>query len=201
MVTPQAGRGPDPDSAVGLVWNVFQHGSPGYHVGHGGEYMWGWNQVSRLWPERRIAVTASVNQWDLGDQGTSERPSHLAGRLMLGILSAWVEGADPRPSRGSAAARSYVAGLIVGDRLTSRLGISTALAASNVDAVVDTSIVAEGTPWDPEAFGAAVLDVAATDGTLPALLKLARQRTQSHHLALVQRQLGVPFLGSMVTDK
>ena len=120
---------------------------------------------------------------------------------MLGVVSAWVEGADPRPLCGSAAARSYVAGLIVGDRLTSRLGISTALADSDVDAVVATSVVAEGTPWDPEAFGTGVRDVAATDGTLPASVKLTRQRTQSHHLALVQRQLGVPFLGSMVADE
>ena len=198
MVTPQAGRGPDPDSAVGLVWNVFQYGSPGYHVGHGGEYMWGWNQVSRIWPDRGIAVTASVNQWDLGDQGSSERPSHLAGRLMLDVVSAWVEGKDPRPLRGPAAARSYVAGLIVGDRLTSRLGISTALTDRDVDAVVADSVVAEGTPWDPDTFGAAVLDVAATDGTLPSLLALTRQQIPKHHLALVRRQLGVPFLGAML---
>lgn len=201
MVSPQAGRGPDPDSAIGLVWNVFQHDSPGYHVGHGGEYMWGWNQVSRFWPDRRIAVTASVNQWDLGDQGSSERPSHLAGRLMLDVVSAWVDGADPRPLRSPAAARSYVAGLLVGDRLTSRLGISMALTDREVDAIVDGSIVAEGTPWDPDAFGAAVRDVAATDGTLPALLKLTRQQLPRHHLALVRRQLGVPFLGSGVSDK
>ena len=201
MVRPQAGRGPDPDSTIGLIWNVFQHGSPGYHVGHGGEYMWGWNQVSRFWPERRIAVTASVNQWDLGDQGTSERPSHLAGRLVLGIVSAWAAGRDPRPLRSSADARSYVAGLLVGDRLTSRLGISTALTDRDVDAIADASIVAEGTPWDPEAFGAAVRDVAATDGSLPALFSLSRQQVQSHHLALVQRQLGVPFLGNLVADK
>lgn len=201
MVSPQAGRGPDPDSAVGLVWNVFQHGSPGYHVGHGGEYMWGWNQVSRFWPDRRIAVTASVNQWDLGDQGSSERPSHLAGRLMLGAVSAWADGADPRPLRSAAAARSYVAGLLVGDRLTSRLGIRTLLTDHDVDGIVEGAVVAPGTPWDPAAFGSAVRDVAATDGTLQGLLRLTRQKTQSHQLALVQRQLGVPFLGNLVAGE
>ncbi|WP_194914367.1 serine hydrolase domain-containing protein [Catenulispora rubra] len=201
MVSPQAGRGPDPESAVGFVWNVFQHGSPGYHVGHGGEYMWGWNQVSRFWPERRIAVTASVNQWDLGDQGSSERPSHLAGRLLLGVVGAWVEGADPRPLRTPAAARSHVAGLLVGDRLTTRIGVRVGPADLDVRGIVEGSVVAEGTPWDPEAFGAAVRDVAATDGTITGLLTLTRRQMPGHHLDLVKRQLGVPFLGSAVAGK
>jgi CubicO group peptidase (beta-lactamase class C family) len=195
MISPQAPRGPDPDTAVGLVWNVFGHGTPGGYVGHGGEYMWGWNQVSRFWPDRRIAVTASVNQWDLGDQGTSERPSHLAGQLMLGIVTAWVNGADPRPRRDPAAARSYLAGLLVGDRLTARLGITTPPSADDLAAITDTSVVAPGTPWDPAAFRTAAQDLAGTDGTLPALIGLMRGQLPHHHRALLQRQLGVPHLG------
>ena len=201
MLSPQAGRGPDPDHAVGLVWNVFEHGGPGYHVGHGGEYMWGWNQVSRFWPDHRIAVTASVNQWDLGDQGSSERPSHLAGRLMLGVVSAWVAGSDPRPRHSPAAARSYLAGVIVGDRLTTRLGIATVPSDLEVDAVGATSIVAEGTPWDPAAFRSGVEAVAATDGTLAGLMKLSGRELPAHQVALVQRQIGVPFFGNLVAGK
>jgi hypothetical protein len=115
---------------------------------------------------------------------------------MLDVVSAWVEGKDPRPLRDPAAARSYVAGVIVGDRLTSRLGISTVLTDRDVEGIVAESVVAEGTPWDPEAFGAAVRDVAATDGTLPSLMKLTREQLPHQHLALVRRQLGVPFLGA-----
>ncbi|WP_194896667.1 serine hydrolase domain-containing protein [Catenulispora pinisilvae] len=201
MVSPQAGRGPDPDNTIGYVWNVFQYGSPNYHIGHGGEYMWGWNQVSRVWPERQIAVTASVNQWDLGDLGSSERPSHLAGRLMLNVVDAWVHGADPRPLRSEAAARSYLAGVIVGDRLTARLGITAAPTGFDLDAIVAASSVAAGTPWDAAAFRSGIGDVAAADGTLAGMKKLMGQNLPAHHLAVVQRQLGVPFLGNMVSGK
>jgi hypothetical protein len=42
---------------------------------------------------------------------------------------------------------------------------------------------------------------AATDGTLPALMKLARQGLPAHHSPLVQRRLGVPFLGNLVAGQ
>ena len=61
--------------------------------------------------------------------------------------------------------------------------------------------MAEGTPWDPASFRAAVRDLAATDGTLPALIKLTRQELPAHQLPLVQRQLGVPFLGSFLAGQ
>jgi CubicO group peptidase (beta-lactamase class C family) len=194
MITPQGARGPDPDSAVGLVWNVFHHGEATGYVGHGGEYMWGWSQVSRFWPGRRIAVTANVNQWDLGDQGTSERPSHLAGRIVLGLTEAWVHGRDPRPARGPAAIRSYLAGLLVADRLTARLGITTQPSDGELTRITGSAVVAPGTPWDPASFQDGVRDVAATDGTLPALMATAGRELPPHHAALVLRQLGVPFL-------
>jgi Beta-lactamase len=194
MFAPQAAFGPDPAAAVGLIWNVFKHGSEEYYVGHGGEYMWGWNSVSRCWPDKRIAVTASTNQWDLGDMGTSERPSHLAGRLMLGIVTAWVNGKDPRPRRGPTAARSYFAGLLVADRLISRLGSTMPLTDAEIAGIADTAIVTPGTPWDPESFRSALRDLSATDGTLPGLLGLVRREMPQHHYALLERQLGVPYL-------
>lgn len=48
-------------------------------------------------------MSANVNHWDLGDLGASDRPSHLAGRLALGVVTAWVQGMDPRPLRDPAA--------------------------------------------------------------------------------------------------
>lgn len=193
MLTPQAGTGPDPSAAVGLVWNVFDTGD-GVYVGHGGEYMWGWNSVSRFWPAARIAVTASVNQWDAGG-GVSDRPSHLAGRLMLDIVSAWADGRDPRPGRGTASGQSYLAGALVADMLTARLGISGSPAPAEISTIADSAIIAPGTPWDADAFHAANADVGATDGTLPAMLHLISKQIPPHHLSLLQRQLGVPHLG------
>ena len=200
MTGPQAPRGPDPSTAVGLVWNVFHHGEPNGYVGHGGEYMWGWNQVSRFWPGRRIAVTAAVNQWDLGDQGTSERPSHLAGQLMLGIVTAWVNGEDPRPRLGPAAAQSYLAGLLVGDRLTTRLGITIEPSDIELAGITDRSLVAPGTAWDPVAFRTGVQDLAGTDGTLPEMVQVFRRHLPPQHSALLRRQLGVPHLGKLVSS-
>ena len=199
MTSPQALRGPDPDAAVGLVWNVFQHGDLNGYVGHGGEYYWGWNQVSRFWPRRRIAVTASVNQWDLGDQGTSERPSHLAGQLMLGIVAAWVDGRDPRPSQSPATAQSYLAGLLVGDRLTTRLGITATPSDDEIAEITGSTLIAAETPWDPTAFQAAIRDLAATDGTAKAMVELFHRRQPRDHAALLQRQLGVPHLEGLLS--
>jgi hypothetical protein len=70
-----------------------------------------------------------------------------------------------------------------------------------VDAIVDSTIVADGTPWDGAAFRSGVRAAAETDGTLPGLMTLTGRNLPAHHMALVQRQLGVPFLGNMVSRK
>ncbi|WP_163505825.1 serine hydrolase domain-containing protein [Fodinicola acaciae] len=194
MLTPQAGRGPDPSATIGLVWSLFHHGEENAYFGHGGEYMWGWNQVSRCWPRQRIAVTANTNQWDLGDLGTSERPSHLAGRLVLGIVTAWVEGRDPRPARCPAAGLGYLAGVIVADRLTARLGIRTPPTKSEIDEIARSAHLA----GDRDAFRQGMVDLVATDGTLPALVELSRRELPDHEIDVLKRQLGVPKLGIMV---
>lgn len=194
MLTPQAGRGPDPTATIGLVWSLFQHGEENAYFGHGGEYMWGWNQVSRCWPRHRIAVTANTNQWDLGDIGTSDRPSHLAGRLVLGFVTAWVEGRDPRPARDPAAGLGYLAGLIVADRLTSRLGIRTPPTKAEIAAIARSA----HRLGDRAAFQRGMADLAATDGTLPALSALSSRELPEHQVDLLKRQLGVPKLGIMV---
>ncbi|MEN3307328.1 MAG: hypothetical protein V7603_3530 [Micromonosporaceae bacterium] len=195
MLTPQAPFGPDPSAAVGLVWTVFNHGSDNGYVGHGGEYMWGWSNFARFWPHHRIALVVAANQWDLGDMGTSDRPSHLSGRLIGGIVTAWVNGTDPRPRRGPAAGRSYLAGVLVGHRLTAALGITTPPSEADLARIADTAVVAPGTPWDPAAFRLGMRHVGESDGSLGALVRLARRELPDHEREVLQRQLGVPRLG------
>ena len=198
MLTPQAGLGPDPYSAVGLVWNVFHHGDPAGYVGHGGEYFWGWSSFTRGWPVHRVALVVAANQWHLADNGTSDRPSHLAGRLVGDIVTGWVNGLDPRPRRSAAASQSYLAGATVADRLTTRLGARTRLSEADIATIARTAIMAPGTPWDPDMFHVAMREVRDSDGTLPGLIRLGRQRLPEHLAALVQRQLGLPYLDKQV---
>lgn len=140
-------------------------------------------------------MSANVNHWDLGDLGASDRPSHLAGRLALGVVTAWVQGMDPRPLRDPAAARGYLAGLLVGDRLTARLGIRTPPPAAVLAGIADAAVVDHGVAWDPAAFRAGMTGLTATDGTLPALAELVGREVPAHHLDLLRHQLGVPNLG------
>ncbi len=195
MITPQAGRGPDPSAAIGLVWSVFDHGTPQGYFGHGGEYMWGWHNVSRAWPHHRVCVTANVNQWDMGDLGSSDRPSHLAGRLALRVVTAWVNGQDPRPPRDAASAQSYLAGLLVGDRLTTRLGITTRPTEAEIARIAQTAVVASGTPWDPTAFQDALREGHITGDVFTANAELIRREIPDSQRELVARQLGVPGFG------
>jgi CubicO group peptidase (beta-lactamase class C family) len=196
MITPQASRGTDPDASVGLVWSLFSHGSPQFYFGHGGEYMWGWSNVSRVWPGQRVAVTANANQWDLGDNGTSDRPSHLAGRLVLGIVSAWAGGSDPRPPRPTASARSYLAGVMVADRLGPRLGLPTRLTPADAATITEAALPAAQEPWDPEAFRQALIDLRLARG--PAdMLPVIQRELPDHQRELLQRQLGVPRFGQL----
>jgi CubicO group peptidase (beta-lactamase class C family) len=190
MLRPQAASDPDPNVAVGLVWNVFHHG----YVGHGGQYFWGWGNFTRGWPRRRTCVVVAANQWHLADLGVSDRPSHLAGRLVGDVVTAWVNGVDPRPKGSAAAAQSYLAGLIVADRLTARIGAAVPLTGADIAAVADAALPSPGTPWDPEAFRAAMRDVAATSGTMSDLVRVARRNVPDHHLSLLQHQLGMPRL-------
>lgn len=200
MITPQAGRGPDPSATIGLVYSVFDHDEEFGYFGHGGEYPWGWHQVSRCFPRQRVAVVANANQWDLGDLGSSERPNALAGKLVLDIVTAWVRGEDPRPRCAPAAARGYLAGLLAGDRLMSRPGITTPPSDVDIDGILSSMVVAPGTPFDPAAFRGALTDLAGTTGSLPEAARLIRRRLPRHHLELVKRQVGVPSLGVNAPD-
>jgi CubicO group peptidase (beta-lactamase class C family) len=197
MLTPQASRGLDPSTAVGIVWNLFEHGTPNAYFGHGGEHMWGWHHVARAWPHHRVAVTVAANQFDLGDQGASDRPSHLAGRLVLDIVTAWVHGIDPRPRRDEAAARSHLAGLMVADRLTGRLGMPTPLSDTDIEGIARATVVDGSTPWDPAAFRAAMGRACVTEPTLAAAADLWRAEIPHHQRELLARQLGVPGLAKL----
>ena len=199
MLTPQAARGMDPSAAIGLVWNLFDLGSELTYFGHGGELMWGWHHVARAWPVPRVAVAASANQFDLGDQGSSDRPSHLAGRLLLDVVTAWVHGEDPRPRTTEAAARSALVGLLVGDRLSGRLGMRAPVSDAMLGAIAAGAVVDERTPWDPAAFADAVRAHLATGGALDESGALWRQRIPAHERDLRGRQVGVPGLAALAS--
>jgi CubicO group peptidase (beta-lactamase class C family) len=193
MLTAQAWTGV---SSVGLVWNLFEVDEPHEYFGHGGEHMWGWNNVARCYRNDRVAVVVAANEWDLGDQGTSDRPSHLAGRLVLDVVDAWVRGDDPRPRRDEAAARSHLAGLIVADRLGMRLGMRTPPTAEQLAAIADSVVVGDGVPWDRDAFATALRQAGATEQTLAAMGELWKAEIPTSVRTLVARQLGVPNLPS-----
>ncbi|MEV0384302.1 serine hydrolase domain-containing protein [Nonomuraea sp. NPDC050643] len=201
MITAQAPGGtllgPSQDISVGLVFNVFGGDHP--YIGHGGEYPWGWGHFTRAWPGPQVALVISANQYDLGDFTLSHRPSHQAGRLVAEIVTAWVHGADPRPRRDPVAARSYLAGLLVGDRLTTRFGIASEPAPEDVAGLARAAIVAPGLGWDPEAFRQAVGQVRLS--TLPDAAALTRRELPDHELALLKQQLGVPGFGTLAQAK
>jgi hypothetical protein len=96
--------------------------------------------------------------------------------------------------------RSYLAGLLVADRLTSRLGITTPPSESDLTAITSSAVIAPDTPWDPESFKDGVRDVSATDGTLTSLMATADRELPPHHGALVLPQLGVPFLADRLNQ-
>jgi len=194
LISPQGTLGPDPLAAVGLVWNVFRYGEPDGYIGHGGEYFWGWSNFTRGWPGRRTALVVAANQWHLADGGTSDRPSHLAGRLVADVVTAWVNGRDPRPRRDTAAAQSYLAGLLVADRLGIRFGVPVTVSDAEIDRIAGGTIVRPGTRWNAEAFQEALRDVRATDGTVGAVFELVRRKAPEHTQAFLQHLLGVPRL-------
>ncbi|MCF6468591.1 beta-lactamase family protein [Nonomuraea sp. MG754425] len=198
MITAQASggtlAGPRPDLSVGLVFNVFGGEHP--YVGHGGEYPWGWCHFTRGWTEDRVALVVAANQFDLGDFGLSDRPSHAAARLVAEIVTAWVHGDDPRPRRTLAASRSYLAGLLVGDRLTTRLGIASSPAPEDVTRIASGAVASQ--PWDPEAFQQAVRRVRLTATPLADNAATVRGEFPEHELALLTRQLGIPGLVSLL---
>ncbi|TYB58935.1 beta-lactamase family protein [Nonomuraea sp. PA05] len=200
MITAQASggtlAGPRPELAVGLVFNVFGGQHP--YVGHGGEYPWGWTHFTRGWTEDRVALVISANQLDLGDFGLSDRPGHAAARMVAEIVTAWVHGADPRPRRALAAGRSYLAGLLVGDRLTTRLGIASPPSEEDVARICAGGEAA--LPWDVEAFRAGVREVRLTASPLVDNVATVRREFVGHELALVAGQLGVPGLATQLAN-
>ncbi|MFC7592422.1 serine hydrolase domain-containing protein [Nonomuraea antimicrobica] len=201
MITAQASggtlTGPSAEASVGLVFNVFGGEHP--YVGHGGEYLWGWGHFSRAWTEDRVVLVISTNQYDLGDFGLSDRTSHAAARLVAEIVTAWVHGADPRPRRDPAAGRSYLAGLLIGDRLTTRLGIAAQPDPGEVARVAETAVVAG--PWDPRAFEEAVGQVRLTAHPLADNARTVARELPVHEIELLKRQLGVPGLGAQATPR
>ncbi|MEV4802392.1 serine hydrolase domain-containing protein [Nonomuraea sp. NPDC049421] len=197
MLTAQASggtlMGPSAESSVGFVFNVFDGGEHPY-IGHGGEYLWGWNHFTRGWTKDRVVLVISTNQYDLGDLGLSDRPSHAAARLVAEVVTAWVHGTDPRPRRSPISGRSYLAGLLVGDRLTTRLGIATPPAPEPITKMAAEAEVTGG--WDPEAFAEGVRQVRLTANPLMDNALTIRRELPDHEAELLKRQLGVPNLGA-----
>lgn len=207
MLTPQIPvevRGPTAE--VGLVWNVLDSKTEDYSFGHGGAHMYGWANSSRAFPRLDFALVTATNYWnmtsdaDAWDKGVSV----VIAQCIANCVKRERMGARQQQQPHSWAWKaSYVAGLIMAERMIGGLGMKSPLTEEMVDAMAagaQLAPFASSQVWDADGFRAGVKDMLSVDMTpdaITAFLRSDRLQVRYEQLDVLYRELGargVPLL-------
>jgi CubicO group peptidase (beta-lactamase class C family) len=146
-------------------------GSPTHHFGHGGCFPWGWWCDSRAYPALGAAVVVFTNKWDM--TRWYNPPPRIAPGLLADFVCDWFTRADGR--RGGrptswADASSYLAGVMMSERVHGLLGAREAFTRAHVDAMVSGAWSAEHAHWwSPERFRQGVEEIKAASAEPDAI--------------------------------
>ena len=189
---------PGPTPGMGLIWFLYNFGTPEFAFGHGGAYMFGWLNEFRASPTQDFAVVITTNHWDMMSPHYGVEP-----RLIAEFITAWLSNDKAgvhsvERSYSWAWKCSYVMGLVFIDQMHGGLGPKQQLAPAAVDAMVREARVRvpdqRGEPqWDEAGFRAAVEDVSAVPmrlDSLRAFLRSPRIRVPPEELPLLLEALG-----------
>jgi CubicO group peptidase (beta-lactamase class C family) len=138
----------------GLGTEVGNVGRRDQYFGHSGAYPFGWWSDSRAYPELDCAVMVSTNKWDLlrwYNPGATIAPGLIAGFVARRLMD------SRRPPRRSWAWKSsYVAGMLLAERVNGVVGAPTHLRPELL------SVDAPDRPgWDRAGFEAGARDLLA----------------------------------------
>jgi hypothetical protein len=195
MLTPQIQNGA---AGVGLVWHLTGLDTPTRRFGHGGAHMFGWTNQFNAWPELDLAIAVSTNHWNINDDAERYREAVQINDFVLSWLQNEAAGLRAPPAPASWAWKvSYVAGLIMVERMMGGLGIPTPLDRARVEAMALGTQVQPGTAatllWDPDGFKTGVADLLDAGTSLEAVrgfMTSARLRVSPAELPLIYVQLG-----------
>ncbi len=132
MLTPHVPYG---QGSLGLVWflynwNKYNWNKEDFSYGHGGAYMYGWNNEFLAYPNQDFAIVVATNHWDLANP--QERSLKREVRLISNFVSSWIKNEKRNLGRRRQRASwawetSYVIGLMMVESLKGSLGIESPL--------------------------------------------------------------------------
>jgi len=203
MLTPQAPStsGSSADDWVSLGVEILNYNKPLQGFGHGGAHMYGWEDDSRVYPSLDLAIVIGTNNWDMITRSLRrDLRVQRARELIPDFIIDWLQHESVSRTRAPAPQSwawktSYVAGLVMADRLTGFLGIESPITPAMVDTMAAGALIMEGEPavWDAAGFRAGVADLTAAGRrreAIRAFIDSDRLRVGPEELKLLWRQLG-----------
>ena len=185
-------------SKIGLIWLLYNENKPNAYFGHGGAYMWGWNNDARAYANQDFSLVISTNQWEMNNIRSAPEIT-----LIANFISEWLanEKTHPHPAPASfswAWKVSYVIGLEMAERTRGGLGVQAQFSPEAVEAMARGAIIDSGSArneetWDPEGFRAGLHDMEAVEMTpaaIRAFLKSDKFRIPPEELEVIHRELG-----------
>jgi CubicO group peptidase (beta-lactamase class C family) len=186
-------------NAVGLMWQLADMDSPTRSFGHGGAHMWGWTNRSIAFPELDVALTISMNHWPIPPDARSRYGE--ASRI-IDFVTGWLQRSRERDhlaaERSWGWKYSYVAGLMLAERLGGMLGITTPLTPLMVEDMVKGTRLRRSAGdgvvvWEPAGFRAGLDDLASihmSRDSIAEFLQSDRLRILPEELDLLVEDLG-----------
>jgi len=203
LLTPQApsSSGANAEDWVSLGVEILNYNTPLQGFGHAGAHMYGWETDARAYPSLDFAIVIGTNNWDVPTRSIRrDLRVQRARELIPDFIITWLENeavsVKRQPESQSWAWKtSYVAGLIMADRLTGFLGIEAPISPAMVDAMASGALTMgeERDVWDAAGFRAGIADLVRAGrrrDAIRAFLRSEQAKVGPEELKLLWRQLG-----------
>jgi CubicO group peptidase (beta-lactamase class C family) len=198
MLTPQVPAAGE--ASVGLVWGLRDVGKETMSFSHSGAHMWGWTNNYIGFPALELALAISMNRWSIQNEAATRLRE---ATLITEFVRSWVvrERAGTLvipPTRSWAWKLSYIAGMMVVERINGTLGIDEPISAAKIEAMVRSADVqAELGPgdrvWDADGFRAGIRDLTPVEmrpASIAAFIRSGRAQVMPEELPLIYLELG-----------
>lgn len=187
----------DTTNASGLVWFLRDMGKATFRFSHSGAHMFGWTNEYAAYPNQDFALAVFTNQWPIRAGRYSESAT------ISDFISQWLirEAKSPgvvRPVKSWTWKVSYVAGIIMVERLKGYIGVPQPMTPEIIEVMARARTLPSSENgmaiWDEDGFRTGIADMLALKEFTPVeingFLTSDRLKVLPEELELLHRELG-----------